>query len=106
MRMWTEEEFNLYKGSDQFLEVRYYGGEKVSRHKTYADYVETFNDFRLEEEDAVSIPRKLLLYLQERVDPQNEYAVWVKINQLLQQKDIGAEYEEALLNNLDDLYEE
>lgn len=83
MRMWSEQEFNLYKGDGPFLEVRYYGGEKVRQHKTYEDYVETFNDLRLEEEDAVSIPRELLIYLQERVDPQNEYAVWMKINRVL-----------------------
>lgn len=83
MRMWTEEEFNRYKGDEQSLEVSYYGGVKVRKHKTYDDYVETFNDLRLEEEDAVSIPRELLIYLQERVDPQNEYVVWMKINRVL-----------------------
>lgn len=29
-----------------------------------------------------------------------------KLESLLQQKDIGAEYEQTLLKNLDDLYEE
>lgn len=81
--MWTEEEFYKYKGDDEFLEVSYYGKATVRKHKEYSEYVEAFNELCLDDHDVVKIPRELLLYLQERVDPQNEYAVWMMINEYL-----------------------
>lgn len=79
MSMYTEEEFNRYKGDDEFLTVSYYGKATVRKHKGYSEYVEAFNELCVES-DVVKIPRELLLYLQERVDPQNDYAVWMMIN--------------------------
>lgn len=88
MNMYTEEEFYKYKGDDEFLTVSYYGKATVRKHKEYSEYVEAFNELCLEDRDVVKIPRELLLYLQERVDPQNEYAVWMMINEYLGEEDV------------------
>lgn len=79
--MWSEEEFYKYKGDEEFLEVSYYGKATVRQHETYEEYLEAFDE--LCEQDTVTITKDLLLYLQERVDPQNEYPVWMMINEYL-----------------------
>ncbi len=88
MSIYTKEEFEEYKGNKKLLAVKYYtkeGGDfKVGFHGTYNEYVEFFNNFyEQERKEEVTIPRELLLYLQERVDPQNEYSVWMSINKYL-----------------------
>lgn len=49
MSMFTEEQFNEYKGDQEFLEVRYYTNwpeeDTVEKHYSYEDYVNFFNDF-------------------------------------------------------------
>ncbi len=81
--MWTEEEFNKYKGAAEFLEVSYYGKAVIRKHKTYEEYVQSYKEICTEGGESIIIPRELLLYLQERIDPQNEYAVWMLINEYL-----------------------
>lgn len=92
MSMYTKEQFEEYKGDNEFLVVEYYypdtGTDRtictIGYHETYEEYVELFNSFyEQEKKDNVTIPRELLLYLQERVDPQNEYSVWMMINKCL-----------------------
>lgn len=82
MNVWSEEEFYKYKGDEEFLEVSYYGKATIREHSTYEGYLEAFNE--LCEQDTVTIPRELLSYLQERVDPQNEYPIWMMINKYLE----------------------
>ena len=91
MSMYTKEQFEEYKGNNEFLAVEYYPDTGTDRtictigyHETYEEYVEFFDSFyEQEKRDNVTIPRELLLYLQERVDPQNEYSVWMSINKYL-----------------------
>ena len=89
MSIYTKEQFEEYKGNKKLLVVKYYpkeGGDfKVGFHGTYNEYVEFFNKFYEQGQDDVTIPRELLLYLQERVDPQNEYSLWMSINKYLEE---------------------
>lgn len=52
MNMYTEEEFNRYKGDDEFLEVRYYANWSeehiIIQHKTYQEYVDYYNQQQLQ----------------------------------------------------------
>lgn len=51
MHIWTREQFDSYKGDEEYLEVRYYRPENwmevhtVAHHYTYEDYVAFYLEF-------------------------------------------------------------